>query len=129
MSFSINEFLGWALAIVFLGVVLGGIIYFDLIKIGNFFPDFGDADEDKIIADAESVEDVVEEEGDYEGTVNLPGGEEGSLQEGETCCCLYENMKNTGECKGAELELNQYCKDKLEDGWVNVNDDYCKNEK
>ena len=103
MSFSINKLLVVILVVVVVGVVLLFLFKVDITKYFEFLPDFDASKEDKVI----------------EGVV--------IFHEGETCCCLYENMKNTGECKGVELEINQYCSDKLKTGnWVNVDDDYCK---
>ena len=110
MSFSIYKLLTVILVVAVVGIVLMFLFKVDITKYFEFLPDFDSNKEDKII----------------EG-INIEQVE--TLQEGETCCCLYENEENTGECKGAKLELNQFCKDKLGMGWVNSDDKYCKNEK
>ena len=121
MSFSINKLLVVVLVALAVGIVLLFLFKVDITKYFKFLPDFDANKEDKFIGDPL-----------FQG--GSPGDKTGatksfkinSLQEGETCCCLYEGAENTGECKGAKLELNQYCKDKLGNNWVNCDENYCE---
>ncbi|MAG10769.1 hypothetical protein CMI44_00450 [Candidatus Pacearchaeota archaeon] len=116
MSFSINKLLGVILVIVVVGIVLMFLFKVDITKYFEFLPDFDSNKEDKV--------------------VNLPtGSEEGEkqtdfLRKGENCCCLYEKNVRTKNCKVVELEMNEYCNDKLdatsEENWVNSDVKYCE---
>lgn len=112
MSFSIYNLLKWVLAIMVLGVVLMFLFKVDINKYGNFLPDFGDADEDKVI---EGVE----------------GWKPSTLQGKETCCCLYEGTLGTlnkGNCQIVEVENEKFCKDVLGLGWARVENIFCLSE-
>lgn len=130
VSFSIEQIFYAILAFVLIVLIGVAIANADVKKYLDFIPDFGD-DEDKIIGNVNEVKDIGDEGEESEIADEVEGSEDEEvgeffLETEESCCCFYENNLNTDRCQIVELEQNQYCSNKLESDWRNVDDKYCK---